>query len=119
MLPVAPPMSKQPLPAELQRCHWYVKRRGPPVQVPGSAVSDSPIFAVPETVGGAVFTGAPEDATACVGRELAVVCPSAFDAVTTTRSAWSTSAATGVYAFADAPAISAQPEPSPAQRCHW
>jgi hypothetical protein len=63
----------------------------PPVQVPGSAVSCSPILAVPEIVGLAVVFGAVLAETACVGCEVADEDPSLFEAVTARRSAWSTS----------------------------
>jgi hypothetical protein len=50
-------MSTQPPPNESQRRHLYEKV-GDPVHAPVSALSDCPSFAVPATVGGAVFAGA-------------------------------------------------------------
>jgi hypothetical protein len=72
--------------AESQRCHWYANERTPPVHVPGDAVSSSPTWAVPETLGFTEFTGSFRDETRSVGFEPAVDWPSAFDAVTITRS---------------------------------
>ena len=91
----------------------------PPDQPPGLAVSSSPTFAVPEMVGGEVFAGAPDDETTPLKIEFAVDWPSAFVAVTTARSRWSTSVEAGVYVLLVAPEMSAQPDPSEAQRCHW
>jgi hypothetical protein len=53
--------------------------------VPVEADSSSPTFAVPEIAGGAVFAGALDDDTTWLVFELADDCPSAFDAVTETR----------------------------------
>src|SRR5205085_5830766 len=54
-----------------------------------------------------------------VGLEFAIAWPSAFVAVTTTRAVWSTSAATRMYIFFVAVAMSTQLDPSALQRCHW
>jgi hypothetical protein len=48
-------MSSQPAPFE--RCHWRVKFKLLPSQVPTSPVSVSPSTALPEIVGGEVLTG--------------------------------------------------------------
>src|SRR5262249_37173993 len=83
--PFAPETSVHPDPAARHRCHWYANERTPPVQVPGSAVSSSPTCTVPEMLGLPVFTGPFLDETRSVVVEVADDCPSAFDAVTTTR----------------------------------
>ena len=68
-----------------------------PVQLPFSAVSCWPAFAVPLIVGLAVFLGGfPAAATTAVGAERAVADPSAFFAVTSTRIVWPASAPTSV-----------------------
>ena len=104
---------------DVQRCHWYVNDVAPPVQVPFDAVSSSPTRGVPEIVGFPVFTGAERDETTSVGAEFAVDWPSAFFAVTWTRTVWSASAEVRVYVWLVAPVMSAQPVPSAPQRCHW
>ena len=64
-----------------------------PVQPPAPALSVWPSRAVPEIVGGAVFTGDDEVAwTTAVGVELAVAEPTELVAVTTTRTVAPTSA---------------------------
>src|SRR5207248_6548239 len=45
--------------------------------------------------------------------------PSAFTAVTSTRTVRPTSAAVSLYVFATAPVMLAQPLPLLLQRCHW
>jgi hypothetical protein len=64
--------------------------------VPLPAVSSSPTATVPVIAGLAVLVGAPVDETIALGLELALAEPSAFVAVTTARTRWSTSAATSV-----------------------
>ena len=54
---VAVPMLAQAAPAALQRCHWYWNAVGLFAHVPFCAVSTSPTFGVPVTVGAAVFAG--------------------------------------------------------------
>ena len=91
---------------------------GVPVHVPFDAVSVWPSRAVPEIVGGAVFTGG-LPATTPVCAEVALALPPAFVPVTTTRSVPPTSPATCVYVEAVAPAMSAQAAPAALQRRHW
>ena len=64
-----------------------------PVHVPGFAVSASPTTVVPVIVGGAVFGGPACVVTAAVALDTAAVWPSAFVAVTLTRSRKPTSPA--------------------------
>src|SRR5262245_19093683 len=58
-LVVSPVIDEQPLPAESQRCHWYLEVIGDvPLHVPGLAVRVLPTDAVPVIVGGEVLDGA-------------------------------------------------------------
>src|SRR5689334_1951526 len=79
----------QPVPSGcLQWRHSYVYEIGPgPAQVPDVAVKVSPSMAVPEIVGGDVFSGLPSPMTG-VGAEVALAEPSELVAVTKTRSLW-------------------------------
>src|SRR5262249_39099058 len=119
VFPVAPETSVQPVPPGRQRCHWKANDLTPPVHVPGSAVSSSPTCAVPEMLGFAVFTGSAFDEIISVVFDSAVDWPSALEAVTTTRSVWSTSAEAAGYDRSCAPVPSAHPVPDEPQRCHW
>jgi hypothetical protein len=74
---------------------------------------------VPEMVGFALFTGASPPETTSVVAEVAEAWPSAFDAVTTTRSLWSTSEEPGVYDWFVAEVMPAQSAPAAEHRCHW
>jgi hypothetical protein len=60
VLPVAPVIGPQFEPSASQRCHWYAKELGLPLQLPASAFRLSPTRAVPEIVGRSVFFGAAE-----------------------------------------------------------
>src|SRR3954454_21604605 len=90
-----------------------------PVQVPALTVRVLPTWAVPLTAGRRVAAGG-AGLTLALAAELAATVPSALVALTTTRSAWSTSSPVRRYvgAAAAAAAIAAQPVPSAAQRCH-
>src|ERR671933_200316 len=100
-------MSVQLPPAVAQRRHWYAYEIGAvPDQVPGSSVSVSAAWAVPEIVGGDVFEGAVGAAvTVAVCAEAALLEP--------------TVAAVSTYVCAFAPARSAQTRPLVSQRRHW
>ena len=65
--------------------------------MPRAAVNSSPTCGFPDTAGLAVFFGAALDEITSVAAELAEVGPSPFEAVTTTRTVWSTSFALSVY----------------------
>src|SRR3954454_5631764 len=112
-------MSAQLAPVLPQRCHWraYVMV-GVPVHVPSSPVSVNPSSAVPETPGATAPAGGGGGATALAG-EGALAAPATLDAVTTTRSVWSTSADVCQCVVAVSPGMSAQFVPSASQRCHW
>ncbi|MEZ5100775.1 MAG: hypothetical protein R3C15_13450 [Thermoleophilia bacterium] len=58
VVPVAPPTSPQAPPPASQRCHWYEKENGDPVQAPVSAVRVLPSSKLPTTAGAAVLVGA-------------------------------------------------------------
>src|SRR4051812_4246394 len=111
-------MFKQPLPSLPQRCHCRVKEAGDGDQLPLETVSCSPTTAVPVTAGLTVFDGPFFEPTTSVGSDDALAFPSAFVAVTTTRSARDTSPAAAVYVLSLAPVMSPQAVPSLAQRCH-
>ena len=87
-----------------------------PDQLPFEAVSVCPTCAVPLIVGGDVFAGGVPDAaaTGCVDALVACPDPSVFVAVTVTCNVAPTSACTGTYVCAVAPAITVQPPLVPA-----
>ncbi len=74
--------------------------------------------AEPLTAGRTEFVGPFAESTGSVAPDVADACPSAFVAVTTTRSAWPTSPVTGLYDYEVALVMSPHPRPSDAQRCH-
>ena len=97
-----------------------------PFHVPGVTWSVWPCAAVPDRVGACTLTGLPASGarTSAVAFEATVFEPSAFDAVTRTRSRWSTSAVATTYFVVVAPPIAAQSaplgRPPPlGQRTHW
>ena len=90
-----------------------------PVQLPAAAVSSWPACAVPEIVGGELFTGgAGAAATTAVCAEPAEPEPSAFVAVTATLTVEPTSAEESAYVWPVALAMSTQLAPAPSQRRH-
>ena len=94
VLCVADVMSVHAAPAASHRDQRYANVIPVPVYVPGLAVSASPTTVDPEIVGGAVFGGPTGAVTAAVAFETAgAPTPSAFDAVTLTRSRKPTSPA--------------------------
>jgi hypothetical protein len=94
VLPFAPIETHSP-PAVLHLSHRYENEIGCfPAHDPGSAVSTEPFVVVPRTTGSEVFTGTPT--TTPVGLDAAVFEPSAFIAVTRTRSLKPTSARTSL-----------------------
>jgi hypothetical protein len=111
-------MFEQPLPSLPQRCHCRLKEVAAGDQLPLLTVSCSPTTGLPETVGLTVFDGPFFEETTSVGSDDALAFPSAFVAVTTTRSVRETSPDATVYAFSVAPVMSPQALPSLAQRCH-
>src|SRR6476469_1023576 len=111
-------MFRQPLPSLPQRCHCRLNDVADGDQLPLLTVSCSPTTAVPVTVGLTVFDGPFFDATISVGSDAALAFPSAFVAVTTTRSVRETSPAATVYVFSVAPVMSPHVVPSLAHRCH-
>jgi hypothetical protein len=117
VVPVAPAASVQPAPDWSQRCHWDENERTPPVHAPRVAVNSAPTWAVPEIVGLTVFFGATLDEIASVAVEFAELCPSVFDAVTTTLTVWSTSFSFSTYVRWVALSMSPHDVPSAAQRC--
>ena len=128
---VAPPIAVQSdasaAPPELgQRVHWYSYEVGDPVQVPFEADNVDPTTGEPVIWGSAVFTGATRVAsfTAVVGLDATVFAPSAFDAVTRTRSRLPTSCFSTRYVEAVCPEALTQSDASAAppvlgQRIHW
>ena len=90
-----------------------------PDQLPGEAESVCPSCAVPEIVGGEVFTGADGGpATTPVAADTLVAEPPLFVAVTATRNVAPASAAATVYELAVAAKTSTQPAPDESQRRH-
>ena len=69
---------------------------GLPLHEPLVVVSVCPCWAVPETVGNAVFTGGGSAAITAVCAKLAEADPPALTAVATARIVWSTSPAASV-----------------------
>src|SRR5581483_4428721 len=112
-------MFVHPVPSDSQRCHWRPYDAGVGDQLPFDTRSVPPTTALPLTDGRTVFVGPLLPLTASVAPETADARPSAFTAVTTTRSACPTSVDAGVYVFDDAPVMSPHERPSEAQRCHW
>ena len=94
--PVAPAMLRQSPPLVSQRCQRRRNDVGAGVHVPFETVSSSPTRAEPETAGLTVFFGPSFESTTSVGSEVADALPSAFAAVTSTRSVCASSAATAV-----------------------
>src|SRR4051812_10185602 len=71
-------------PSASQRRHWYARLTGTvPAQTPGSAVSVSPSWVWPVTLGSVLLAGAAAS-TSTVGSEVAVAPPASFVAVTST-----------------------------------
>ena len=89
---VAPLIAAQLLPFWSQRLHAYVYPVGLPLHDPFVVVRVEPTVVVPEIVGAAVFPGADALETTAVGAEVDDAEPSAFVAVTVTRSVCPTSA---------------------------
>src|SRR5438034_3926812 len=110
--PVAPAMFTQFAPAVSQRCHWRVNEVGVGLQLPFETVSSPPTIAVPVTVGLTVFVAPLFDATTSLASEGAAVLPSAFTAVTITRTVCPTSPVTSVYVFSVALVRSPHPVPA-------
>src|SRR5262245_42686565 len=123
VLPFAPPIAEQSPPPELQRSQRNENEIGcAPVHEPGSAVTTAPTVIVPRTVGVDVLTGGPT--TTLVGFDATVFEPSAFIAVTRTRSLKPTSARTSRYRRSVAREMMAQFPPSGCppsvpHRTHW
>jgi hypothetical protein len=121
-LPFAPIATHAP-PALSQRSHRNENEIGCfPVHDPGFAVTTEPFVIVPLTVGVDVFTGTPT--TTAVGFDATVFEPSAFAAVTRTRSLKPTSARTSRYRRSVAREMIAQLPPSGCppsapHRTHW
>lgn len=98
VLPVAPMTFAQVSVSTSQRCHWKANEVGLPVHVPSVAVSSFPTRASPLIVGRPVFvSGAAFEPTTSVCSERAFIEPSAFTAVTRTRSVLPTSACPTLY----------------------
>src|SRR3954454_21328020 len=116
--PAVPGMLRQSSPLGLQRCQMRRNDVGVGVHVPFDTVSSSPTRAVPETAGRTVFFGPSFESTTSLGSEVADPFPSAFVAVTTTRSVCDTSPAVTVSADLLAPLMLPHAVPSFAQRCH-
>ena len=89
-------MFRQPFPSALQRCHCRENDVGMGDQLPLLTLSCSPTTAVPVTVGLTVLLGPFFESTIALGSEDAEAFPSAFVAVTTTRSVCETSPEVGV-----------------------
>ena len=116
MLDASPEMTAQPLPLLSQRLHAYVNATGAaPTQVPFAAVRVEPSVVVPEIVGTAVLDGAPISGVAA---DAAWAVPSAFDAVTVTRTLLPLSAFWRTYVAEVAPPIATQLAPFLSQRLH-
>jgi hypothetical protein len=88
---VAPLIAWQLPPDALQRCHSREYPVGPPAQDPSTPVKVDPWIADPLIDGPVVLAGGPA-ATAPVAAERAVVVPTAFVALTSTRMNFPTSA---------------------------
>jgi hypothetical protein len=122
-----PDWMMQLFPAPSQRSQRNVNVIGwRPFHVPGATCRVWPCAGVPLSVGAATFTGRPASGcrTRAVAFDVAACEPSAFVAVTRTRSRWSTSEAATTYFAVVAPPIAAQSEPSgrppsAAHRSHW
>jgi hypothetical protein len=92
---------------------------GAGLQLPFETRSDSPTTGEPLSTGLTVFDGPSAEPMTSVGADVADDLPSAFVAVTTTRSVWPTSPDAAVYVLLVPAVMSPQPVPSDAQRCHW
>ena len=101
------------------RCHCRVYELGAGVQLPFVTRSVSPTTGEPLTAGFTVFAGPVAEPMTSDGADVADALPSAFVAVTTTRSVWPTSPDAGVYVLVVPAVMSPQAVPSDAQRCHW
>jgi hypothetical protein len=90
-----------------------------PDHVPSVALRIWPSRAVPEMTGSPPMSlsGGESGAMTAVAGELELADPSTFVAVTVTRIVVPTSAGTGVYVAALAPAIGTQAAPPASQRC--
>ena len=118
-------MSRHASPAAEQRCQRRASSNGPPaLHTPSSALSSSPIAAVPVTFGatsGATgticATGGGAESTTAVAPDVDAAEPSAFVALTTTTSVEPTSSAATSYVVPVAPAMSAHAGVA-SQRCH-
>src|SRR5512135_2116767 len=109
-------MAAQPLPFSSQRIQATAVDVGLPLHVPLFAVSVEPIAGVPVMLGAVVGVGAVVPETTADAAEVALPEPSAFFAVTVTRSVWPTSPAAAVYVAAVAPAIAVHDFPLAS---HW
>ena len=89
-----------------------------PLHVPVEVVSVAPSTAEPEMSGSAVFTGAVCAVTTAVWADWALVAPSGFVAVSSTRSVEPTSPGATTWVCPVSPAIAAQPAPTASQRSH-
>jgi hypothetical protein len=89
-----------------------------PAQVPGDAVTSSPTRAAPLIAGGSVLRGAVA-AIGPVAADTAVTLLAPFEAVTSTRTVWPTSASPTASVRSVAPSIGVHSRPSASQRCHW
>jgi len=91
-----------------------------PFHEPDVALSVWPTTAWPETVGAVTSAGAPGfTGTWAVAFARTVFLPSAFDAVTSSRSVCRSSAGTTVYVVPVAFVILLQASPLSLQRSHW
>ena len=116
---VAPPIAEQFAPrlSHLNQAYVNVNDAGKPAQVPFVVVSFSPLAAVPDSDGAAVFCGEP--VTTAVWFEVAAALPPPFVAVTFTRIVLPWSPVTGVYVDAVAPPMSEQFAPAASHCRHW
>jgi hypothetical protein len=116
----APASDVHAAPPASQRRQSRVKVIGVvPVQVPSVALRTWPSRTVPEMTGSPVrsLTGGDSGAMTAVAGEVELADPSTFVAVTVTRIVVPTSAVTGVYVVALAPAIGTHAAPPESQRC--
>src|SRR5579864_7634431 len=112
-------MFTQPVLSVSHRCHCRQNEVGVGVQLPLLTRIVSPTVGVPVTDGLTVLVGPFVEPTTSLASELADALPSAFEAVTTTRTVWPTSPFTSTYVLLVAPLMSPQAVPSLAHRRHW
>ena len=112
-------MLTHPVTSAEQRCHCLVYELAAGLQLPFETRSVSPTTGEPLTTGFTVFDGPVAEPMTSVGADVADALPSAFVAVTTTRSVWPTSPDVGVYVLLVPAVMSPQPLPSDPHRCHW